>query len=151
MMNSGAIKNRFWIMHMVLPIIVGACIYYLIAPDVIFVKKINMTVGFKLYVSQEFTSLFFIKLLRNYLLDFLWGYSLLCSLFFAMGKNTAEWRKILLLAFGFSTAMEFLQMSPSVKGTFDVVDIIVELVAEICAVLIIDIYIRRKRVYEKEK
>jgi len=77
------------------------------------------------------------RFVRNYLLDMLWGYALVFALSLFTGNNTAEIRKIFIIAVIFSAVMEILQLTSIAKGTFDVFDIIVEFLAEVTAVFII--------------
>lgn len=51
----------------------------------------------------------------------------------------------------FSTIMEVLQVTGCVKGTFDVMDIIVEIIAELMAVFIIKRHDMRRKSYEKNQ
>lgn len=52
------------------------------------------------------------------------------------GNKTAYVWKMFVIAGMFSTIMEVLQVTGCVKGTFDVMDIIVEIIAELMAVLL---------------
>lgn len=122
-----------------LPILIGIVIYYVISPDVIFVQKIDALFGREVHAIKTNIDSVFLKYIRFYLLDILWGYSLVFALYFVTGNNTAELMKILKIAFVFSAIMEILQLTSIVKGTFDVIDIIMELLAEIIAVFIIKI------------
>lgn len=67
-----------------------------------------------------------------------WAYALIFSLYAALGNNAANLKKIFLVAFVFSAVMEFLQLTPLVKGTFDVFDILCETLAEGIAVFVIN-------------
>ena len=57
-----------------------------------------------------------------------------------------------MIAFIFSAIMELLQITPVVQGTFDIWDIMVELIAELVAVFIIKISFLEEvqEKYEKE-
>jgi hypothetical protein len=81
-----------------------------------------------------------LRFVRNYMLDILWGYALVFALYFALGNNTAELWKIFIIAIAFSAAMETLQLTPIISGTFDVFDIMAEFFAETVAVFIIKYY-----------
>ena len=80
------------------------------------------------------------QFVRNYFLDMMWGYALVYALYLFTGNDTAELMKILIIAFIFSAIMEVLQLTPFVRGTFDIFDIIVEFLAEVSAVFIIKKY-----------
>ena len=59
------------------------------------------------------------------------------QLYFILDNNTASLFKIFVIAYVFSVIIEILQLTSFVKGTFDVFDLVVELIAEIAAVFII--------------
>jgi hypothetical protein len=83
-------------------------------------------------------------------LDMMWGYALVFALYFIMGNNAAGLTKLIMIASFFSTVMELLQLTPFVRGTFDVLDIIVEILAEATAVFIIKKHFMEEFHNEKE-
>lgn len=136
--------NKVIVLNMIVPIILGALIYYLMSPEVIFVKQIENFLEIKFRISDISMDNVFLRFVRNYFLDMLWGYALVFSLFLVNGNNTAELKRILVIAFVFSAIMEVLQITPFAKGTFDVYDVIVELLAEVMAVFIIKNFLLRR-------
>ncbi len=133
-LNKGKL---FLTANILVPLVIGALIYYFVSPDVIFVKKLDSWLGRGLRVAISSCDFWFVKFLRNYFLDMLWGYALTFGLFFVIGNNTAELTKILVIALVFSAMTEVLQLTPVVSGTFDLLDIFAEFLAELTAVLII--------------
>lgn len=127
------------LLNVIIPILLGTIIYYFLSPDVLFVKRIDQLLGNGFHISYMGTECLIWKFIRNYFLDMLWGYALVFALFFVMGNNTADLKKIFLPAFLFTLAMEFLQLTPIAHGTFDLWDIFVEFLAEAVAVFIIKI------------
>lgn len=127
-------------LHIIVPLLVGAFIYIFCSPEVYFVKCIpqNLTGEGLLKTLPEQYPHF--RVIRNYLPDMLWGYALVFALFRIVGNNAADTKKVMLISFLFSAFMELLQLSSSVKGTFDVFDIGAMLVAEVFAVFIINNY-----------
>ena len=69
----------------------------------------------------------------------LWGYSLVFAVYMIIDDNAASMR-ILIYVLVFSIFLELLQLLPTVPGTFDLLDMLVEGVAEILAVIIIKKY-----------
>ena len=122
---------------MIFPIILGAMLYYLLSPEVIFVKWIDDFLGTSFHISGIDTDNMLLGFIRNYFLDILWGYALVFALFLVRGNNTADLMKTFLIAFLFSSTMELLQITPVAKGTFDVWDIFDMFLAEAVAVFII--------------
>ena len=132
------------VLNIICPLIIGAFIYYLVSPNVFFVKKIDAVIGGVINIHITPTGFFF-KLVRNYFLDMLWGYALVFALFYIIGNNAVKIGKILGIAFIFSAAMELIQISTFIQGTFDIFDIGVEFLAEIVAAFIINkIYLREE-------
>lgn len=132
-------KKLHSILNAVIPLIVGAMIYYFLSPDVKFVKFIDEIIGKGVHFPSLLEDYFVVKFIRFYLLDMLWGYALVFSLSLILGNNAAKRKMILLIAVAFSTVMELLQLTPLVGGTFDLADLLVEGLSEVLAVFIIKI------------
>jgi glycopeptide antibiotics resistance protein len=79
-----------------------------------------------------------------------WGYSLVFALFICSGNNTVGLLRIFIVAVVFSIAMESLQLTNIVRGTFDVFDIMVEVLSEGVAVFIIQKYYMRRNENEEK-
>ncbi len=131
MMSS---KNRCAVFLMSLSLLTGALCYYLFCPDVLFVRALDRVLPFSFHVAADsFPAAF--KVFRNYGLDFLWAAALSsCSVLFA------EKRKHL---FGltasiviFESVIELMQRSPSIPGTFDICDLLIECGANIIVLFI---------------
>lgn len=141
-------KKTFIYANITLPILAGSLMYYVASPQVIFVKNIDRLLGVSLHVEMENI---FVIILRSYMPDMLWAYALVFSLMMVTGNKTANVWKMFAIAGMFSTIMEVLQITGYVKGTFDVMDIIVEIIAELMAVFIIKRHDMRRKSYEKNQ
>jgi hypothetical protein len=131
-------RKHFWILHMVLPLFFGAAFYYLVAPDVFFVRKIDAVLGWNMHFPVTGSSPLLLRLARNYLPDMLWGYALVFALYGILNdNNAAKTGKILGLSVFFALVLETLQLTPFVAGTFDVFDLLAEAFAQSIAALII--------------
>lgn len=137
-------------LNAICPILAGAVIYYLISPEVIFVKKIDTVIGGIVSVHITPADHFLFRLVRNYFLDMLWGYAFVFALFLLIGNSTVKRGKLLAISFSFSAVMEMIQMAPFVHGTFDLWDIGVEFLAEVFAVFIINTIYSREE-FQNEK
>lgn len=130
--------NRlFVVMNIAIPLFVGAFIYYFLSTDVIFVRIIDKVINGGVHFNSLVENSYVVKFIRFYLLDMLWGYALVFTLYFILSNNTANLKKIFFIAFVFSTSMEILQLTSFATGTFDFLDILFEFLAEIFAVLVI--------------
>jgi hypothetical protein len=144
-------KGSLWVTNVLVPLLVGACIYYFLAPEVIFVKHIDALLGIGFHVNNAGSHLRLVRFIRNYLPDMIWGYALVFALYSIIGNNAADLLKIFMLAFIFSTVLEILQLTSVVEGTFDVFDLLVEFLAEAIAVFIIKIHFMNEHFKEEEK
>ena len=120
-----------------LPLLAGASLYIISSPNVIFLKYLKL----RIVIASELINphIWFWPILRNYIPDMLWGYSLVFAVYMIIDNNAASMR-MLFYVLVFSIALELLQLFPMIPGTFDLLDIFVEGVAEMLAVIIIKKY-----------
>jgi hypothetical protein len=140
----------FLLCNAIVPIIIGTMIYCLIASDVYFVEKIDSLLNTCISPYHVDANFQYMKFIRNYLPDMVWGYSLMFALFICSGNNTVDLLRIFIVAVVFSIAMESLQLTNIVRGTFDVLDIMVEVLSEGIAVFIIQKYYMRRNENEEK-
>lgn len=126
-----------FVLNCIVPLTIGAIVYYLFSPEVIFVKQVDEIIGCRMHLNLLFHDNIVLQAIRFYVLDMLWAYALVFAIEFIIGNNTANLKTVFGVAFLFSTTMEILQLTTLAKGTFDVWDIICEFVAEVIAVFII--------------
>jgi hypothetical protein len=127
-------------------------IYCITSPDVFFVKAASTF--FKLsdrIIVADFGNLL-IRFVRNYIPDMAWGYALVFSLYAIAGDQTEKGLYTLaFIAIVFSAAIEIIQMTHIIRGTFDLWDIAAELLTEVTAVFIIKNHFLREVQHEKKK
>ena len=147
MKNEGRYENGFIILNVVIPLALGLLIYLAGSREIVFIKLISVSLG---YSSNEdmITGSFAAPGLRYYLPDMLWGYSLVFALFFVSGKEQPALFPVCILAGVFAAVMESLQLISAVPGTFDLMDIVVEIAAGLLAVFIIKNHRTRGNEYE---
>ena len=97
--------RRYFILNIIVPLVVGALIYYILFPDIIFVKTIDELIGVSFHIPVKIGNVI-IRYLRYYLLDLLWAYSLM-SLISMMFKDS---KAVYVISFVFIIAMEMIQM-----------------------------------------
>lgn len=119
-------KRSFVILNVMIPLIVGAVIYYVFFQETIFVRLIDDIFGLGYHMSLNFENVF-VRLIRFYLLDFLWAYAMMSFVLWSFGTD----RKTVIGIVLFEILMETIQLFPFVKGTFDVCDIGIEIAADI--------------------
>ena len=128
--GSFFMKKKYLAINVLVPLLIGAVIYYLFFPKTIFVALIDKFLGFSYHITINPNC--FVRILRCYLLDFLWAYAFTSFVVWIL-----EYKKwVLALTAVFMVSMELLQLFFPALGTFDIFDILAEIVAGIIAVFI---------------
>ncbi len=123
-------------------LLLGACIYYVFFPEVLFVRKIDELIGRHLIKVNFNKKLIIIQLMRYYLMDFIWSCSLTCFISGIIGFGRKERKTCGLILIAFVLFMECIQMIDGILGTFDLNDIVVEL----CGISITYLIIKEREV-----
>ncbi|MGN0346707.1 MAG: hypothetical protein ACI4DU_05420 [Lachnospiraceae bacterium] len=130
-------KMSSFVCFVLLPIVFGTAFYVLFCPEVRFVKMIYEMAH--LQISRKITTNDIgYRLLRYYLMDFLWAFSLMAAvqILFATKKG---YHRFFFLVLVFEIGMELAQLFPGIRGTFDICDIFVEALANILVIKILPI------------
>ncbi len=122
-------KKEFILLNVIAPVLIGAIIYYLFFPEAVFVRLIDNLLGSSYHIPVNVDNIL-IKLIRFYFLDFLWAYALMSAVILIF-KNDSRVFVIILI---FEIVLELIQLLPSIRGTFDVCDIGIEILASILAI-----------------
>ena len=122
-------KKEFILLNVIAPVLIGAIIYYLFFPEAVFVRLIDNLLGSSYHIPVNVDNIL-IKLIRFYLLDFLWAYALMSAVILIF-KNDSRVFVIILI---FEIVLELIQLLPSIRGTFDVCDIGIEILASILVI-----------------
>ena len=122
-------KNEFILLNVIAPVLIGAILYYLFFPDAVFVRLIDNLLGSSYHIPVNVDNIL-IKLIRFYFLDFLWAYALMSAVILIF-KNDSRVFVIILI---FEIVLELIQLLPSIRGTFDVCDIGIEILASILVI-----------------
>ena len=119
-------KKEFILLNVIAPVLFGAILYYLFFPDAVFVRLIDNLLGSSYHIPVNVDNIL-IKLIRFYFLDFLWAYALMSAVILIF-KND---RRVFVIILIFEIVLELIQLLPSIRGTFDVCDIGIEILASI--------------------
>ncbi len=139
-------KRRIsFVANIIFPLLLGTLIYWFASPDVIFVEAVRSLWGESIKSGQGTVFRGVFQFVRYYLLDMLWAYALVFALYFSIGNSAARLKTAFVIAIVFSVVMEVIQLSPIIPGYFDLLDILVEALAEMFAAFII------KNHYEEAK
>ncbi len=119
-----------------LPLLIGAVIYIMLSEDLLFMKwlfnDISLCDSFHIDMSQNKI----LQIIRFYIPDMLWSYSLFFGILFTLKIKASNRLTAFVIGIAFISIMEFIQIHPSVSGTFDVMDLIVEIIAIAVAVFV---------------
>ena len=122
-------KKEFILLNVIAPVLIGAILYYLFFPEAVFVRLIDNLLGSSYHIPVNVDNIL-IKLIRFYFLDFLWAYALMSAVILIF-KNDSRVFVIILI---FEIFLELIQLLPSIRGTFDVCDIGIEILASILVI-----------------
>lgn len=124
--------RRFVVINGVIPILLGVIIYYLIAPETIFSKTIDGVLKLNIHIEKEYMDGCVFRFIRCYGLDMIWGYSF--TIFVSIVVKNLNITFI--IAALFSVLIETLQLCV-LPGVFDPLDILFQVVAVVCAIIMI--------------
>jgi len=136
--------NKALWLHMLVPVMLGAFLYWLMCPDVYFVRQIDSVL--QIHRDNSITDNLLIRVVRNYFLDALWSYSLYCTLIIVLDSR----RLAIALAIAFAVIMEMLQITSRCLGTFDVIDIVFEIISVLIANVTTKNYLKESSYEEGE-
>jgi hypothetical protein len=135
-------EGRFWTFNIACPILMGFILYVLFRPDT-HISKLVYT-----YIGIEYTGIpifnVFTSFIKNFACDILWAYSLTFTVSLLLGQGKKQFKFSFVVCAFFEILMELLQMTQLIGGTFDILDILFEIMTTAIALLIIIKY-RKKR------
>lgn len=119
-----------------MPLFIGGLLYYVIAPQVNFVTWIDKL--FELSIARPTLTNIYFVFVRNHLLDMLWSYSFMFTVYLLLGNNRLI--KSLLITLLSSVVLECIQLLPTINMTFDWWDIFAEGIAVCAAYIVIRLF-----------
>ena len=137
----------FYLLNIVIPLLLGLTFYLFFSPaahvsqwvyEKLKLETLQPATTFGRWIGRQL-------FLRNFFCDACWSYALSFSVSGALGGKGKRLVLSLMISILFCFALEFAQLLPYVDGTFDGLDILVELLICCIAHLLIYIY------YAKEK
>lgn len=125
------VGRKHFLLHAIAPVLLGAIIYYIFFPETEFVGMVDSLLGVSFHIPVKAEGAL-LRGIRFYLPDLLWAYSLMSALALVIGCNM----RAAACAAVFEILMEGSQCLQSVRGTFDICDIAVELLADIIVIFL---------------
>lgn len=123
-------KARLFVFNIAVPLIIGGILYLYLRPDSIVATfcrdAIGLNIGFDIDNPM-------ITLVRYYLGDCLWAYALTVSVSMVLYDNSVV--TVFVFCILFEAILEILQLTGWVWGSFDIWDIVVEVISSGLAVL----------------
>ncbi len=131
----------FYFFHIVLPIVMGFFIYLFLRDTTLMTAWLRKSL---LIPKVTIPDTAFSAFVLFYLPDILWAYSLTFTIALVLQSAPARHFGILIASGSIETSVEVLQKIGVIGGTFDFLDILVEVAASIVALRIINRFERRK-------
>ena len=140
------------ILLIIIPLVFGSILYLVYRPDTYISRFIlnSMEAGNLSKARSQLIICYPVLsyLSKNYLPDCCWAFSLESCLALVLHNSERVVVSSLIISAAFLSLMETLQVTPLIPGTFDVIDISVELTAIAVAGIIINL-LRKRCFYEK--
>lgn len=132
-----SIKSHFlfYITNTIAPIILGIAIYLIIKPNAYISYIIYKYLPFQLSISLSPRNIITI-FIHNYLCDILWAYAFMMTLCFTSAYQCTLRFHTVIACIIFELFIEILQYFHIISGTFDFMDIIWEILANLLALAI---------------
>ena len=139
-------RNSLFALNIILPLICGLFIYLTKVERTYLSDFLSDIRSFLPVISYPY-------IIRNFACDFLWSYSLFFCLRLTLGeKLKGEHNLTVILVTGVvAIILEAIQLIKTIPGTFDLLDILVELIAIATAYLVTTIIERRFKYYEEKR
>ena len=144
--------NIILIFLVIIPLMLGLLLYTIFREDtyisrfVLSVIKFNNLSDIKNQISIQSPIISYLS--KNYIPDCCWAFSLEACLALILHDSKRMVVISLIISSLFLSTMETLQLTPLIPGTFDSLDIVIELVAIVISGIIIN-QLRKRCIYEK--
>lgn len=126
--------RAFYLLNIVLPLAFGGICYLLFRPDTYLSHMVRSVAALPtISPSADCAVLTF---LRNFLCDMLWAYALTVAVSRIIGQSLARSAAVLAICWTLEIGIEWLQKSQVLSGTFDPMDIFLECITTIAALLL---------------
>lgn len=146
-MKTGTVTKKkslitYSIVFVIIPMLIGAILYYIFCSDVWFVKMIDGCLWQIKRPSVDVLSNPLLRFIRYYAFDFIWAFAMTNALFIVVNNNAKPILICLTIPVALGGAMEILQLLGIAQGTSDILDVVAEGLGSTLGVIIIN-YFRR--------
>lgn len=134
-------NSIFYFTNIITPLALGTILYCIFRPDVFYIRKLTIVFPFlKVMTVSASDDIPLVYFIRYYLMDILWAYSFMMGLCLLSLLGIITSRLALTLAVTLSVFFEFTQLIYITHMTFDVLDIILQIVAILIAFFLSKLY-----------
>ena len=127
-MNNNSKQRFFYLLNIVVPLTIGFIVYLLFRKDTFISQFIRRYLHFN-FQTIQFNAEWLNRFFRNFAADYLWAYALAFSVAFVLAEEKNQRILSLIICCFFTLLIEFGQKIGVIHGTFDIIDILIELVA----------------------
>lgn len=129
-------EHIFWLLHIVVPLVVGGLMYLQLRPDTYLSGLVcrGMGISAPVFTGTAPAGQAVLTFLRNFLCDMLWAYALTMTVAWILERPAA----VLIICCTMEMGIEWLQRLQILSGTFDPADIILECITTIIALFIVN-------------
>lgn len=131
----------FWSGMIVVPMVVGLIVYLILKPSA-YVSELIIDIFGLRQLNIQTSDNWFLSIIRNYLCDFLWAFSLTAAISLLYYDNRFRSAISVLICLIVGIIIELMQLLGVISGTFDIVDLIVQSIGSILSIIISKIYLR---------
>ena len=140
----------FFIINTLLPLILGTIVYLSLKPNAYISSIIYKWLPFHISISPFEKNILTI-FIHGYFCDMLWAYAFMITLCFSSAYQTNLKAYIVIACIIFESLIELLQYLHIISGTFDLWDIILEILMNLLAIVIWKYNVKGGiKTYEKE-
>ncbi len=130
-------KKKVYGIHIAVSLLMGTVFYLIFSPNTFISQAVFNMTGNGTAAIVTLPDVWWTNVLTWYACDWLWGYALTFVLALILGTSTRGLLETISVAAVFEVIVEWLQRLGIFAGTFDVLDILVEWMATLVAVLVL--------------
>lgn len=144
-LNNMKQDRAFYLLNIALPLAFGGIFYLLLCPGTYLSHMAHIFLDIPVILPSSNSAL--LAFLQNFLCDILWAYALTVAVSWVMGQSAARSVAALGICWALEIGIEWMQKMQVISGTFDPMDIFLECITTIAALLLV----KRHRKHTKRR
>ena len=146
MSSNTYMTKRFWVLIILVPLFLGLTIYIFLRPTAFISKAFYHIFSISPSTIKAPDNVFW-HFIKYYFCDFLWAFSLSATVSLIIGIEKKKLVISFLVCSIVAICTEFFQLQGFIFGTFDILDVLIEIIGVILPLMIIHL---RRRNNEKQ-